>query len=144
MDYMDTGYPIVNDRLLYYQTLKTQVLLCESNIDSPNQAMQGGFQKIKSLYIDVSRIISPKAISQPIAWIEGYERIFIGENTLVYNEGKYVLINPQYITSPLFTEFQYLAEQRKQAMIQMSDKQREKILEAIKSNPQRFKNSKAF
>lgn len=60
------------------------------------------------------------------------------ENTLVYNEGIFNINNPQHITSPLCAEFEYLALKRKQAMEQLSDKQREKILEDIKKNAKRL------
>lgn len=66
------------------------------------------------------------------------------KNTLVHNEGSFDPNKPQYITTPLFSEIEYLAQERKQSMEQMSDKQREKILEAIKRDPEKFKNSKAF
>lgn len=66
------------------------------------------------------------------------------KNTLVYNEGNFDPNKPQYITTPLFSEFEYLAQERKQSMEQMSDKQREKILEGIKRDPEKFINSKAY
>ncbi|MBH0230767.1 hypothetical protein [Halobacillus yeomjeoni] len=66
------------------------------------------------------------------------------KNTLVQNEGSFHPNKPQYITTPLFSEMEYIAKERKQSMDQMSDKQREKILEAIKRDPEKFKNSKAF
>ncbi|WP_404337970.1 hypothetical protein [Planococcus rifietoensis] len=66
------------------------------------------------------------------------------KNTLVQNEGQLNLNKPQYITTPLFSEFEYLAQQRKQAMEQMSEKQRIQIIDSIKKNPERYKTSKAF
>ncbi|WLR52488.1 hypothetical protein LC040_06180 [Bacillus tianshenii] len=65
-------------------------------------------------------------------------------NTLVHKEGRFDPNKPQHITSPLFSEFEYLAQERKKSMEQMSNKQREKIIEGIKKDPERFKNSKAY
>jgi len=66
------------------------------------------------------------------------------ENTLVEDNGSFILSTPQIITSPLFSEFQYLADQRKQAMEKMTENQRRKIIESVEKNLERFQNSKAF
>ncbi|QYF82840.1 hypothetical protein KY492_00515 [Brevibacterium sp. PAMC21349] len=69
----------------------------------------------------------------------------VWENTLVGENGTFNMAQPNhYVSSPVFSEFQFLAEDLKQSREEISESQKEKIIEAIKKNPEKFLKSKAY
>ncbi|MEH7393523.1 hypothetical protein V7149_17215 [Bacillus sp. JJ1503] len=69
----------------------------------------------------------------------------VWENTLVGENGIFNMAQPNhYVSSPVFSEFQYSAKDLKQSREKISESQKAKIIEAIKKNPEKFLKSKAY
>jgi hypothetical protein len=69
----------------------------------------------------------------------------IWENTLVQENGTFNMMQPNHhVSSPVFSELNYLAEELKQSREIISENQKAKIVDAIKKNPEKFLKSKAF
>lgn len=66
------------------------------------------------------------------------------KGTQVQKSGNFNLQEAQHITSPLMAEFEYIASNINSSRSQLSKVQREKILESIIKNQDKFLKSKAF
>lgn len=66
------------------------------------------------------------------------------QRTLVKKSGMFNLQEAQHITSPLMSELEYIASKINNSRSQLSDVQREKILESIKKKPEKFLKSNAY
>lgn len=65
------------------------------------------------------------------------------KNTFVKNEaGK--IKSPQRVASPVFSELLYIAERRDEGFNSMSSKQREQLVDKVKKNPEKFKQSGSY